>query len=116
MTIYDLDKIKGQTVMFRLHGKEHRIKPLTNDQFFEYVAAYNHFNSLSEMEKISPEDLRGGYFSLFSSVCKTITREDVGACSQQQAAVIFGIILDAVSGKQKPESDENPKKKTKLVA
>lgn len=99
---YDLDKIQAQTVEFRLHGKTFRIRPLSASQFFEYTHAYQEFHDLAVRDSLTPEELRRGYFNVFSAVCPEMTEKDVETCSQQQAAVIFGIILDAVTGKEDP--------------
>ncbi len=106
--VYDVDKIHSRTTVFRLHGKEHQIKPLTTAQFFEYITAYNNFRTLGEKEKVSAEDLKNSYFDVFNTVCDSITRKDVEDCSQQQAAVLFGVILEAITGKE--NTDEAKKK------
>ena len=96
---YDLDKIQAEPVAFRLNGKIFEINPLSALQFFEYTQAYARFHALAEKEQITADDLSEGYFEVFSSVCPAFTKKDMAGCSQQQAAVIFGIILDAVTGK-----------------
>jgi hypothetical protein len=110
--VYDLDKIQTHTVVVRVLGKEFKIRPLTPAQFFEYMRAYSNFLALSQEEKISPEALRDGYFSVFSSAVEGLTKADVDRMSQQQAAVLFGIILDSVTGKA--QDPEGLKKKPKL--
>lgn len=110
VVFYDLDKIVAETTVFRLHGKIFKIKPLTAIQFFQYTQAYSAFRALSEKENLSKEDLADGYFNVFSTVCDSITPDDIQKCSQQQAAVIFGVILDAVTGK----GDESQIKKKTL--
>lgn len=107
---FDLDKIQAESVTFRLHGKLYEIAPLSAEQFFIWAAAYQDFLALKDKGEIKTEDLSEAYFRIFNAVCPTMTREDVLNCSQQQAAVLFGVIMDAVTGKEPPEAAQIKKK------
>jgi hypothetical protein len=75
--VVDLDAIVEDTVSFKLHGKVHDIKPVLVKDFFKLANAMNVLLTLRQKEQLTTEEVMEGFHSLISSVCDTITREDI---------------------------------------
>lgn len=98
--IADLDALVSLPVSFILHGKEHVIKPVALEEFLKYTNAYAQlWNSQDENKKLSNDQLIEIYENLFSSVCETITKEDIKKMTQAQVGALFQLISDTVTGK-----------------
>lgn len=97
--VADLDAILVENVGFKLHGKEHIIKPLTVEQFMLYAVNLSEIYALKEKSNLNASDLIDKYHALISSVCSTVKRSDIEQMSQQQVSALFELIVDTVSGK-----------------
>lgn len=109
--IRDLDKIHSETVSFRLNGKVHKIKPLTQLEFFQYVEAYNAFIKLAELETLNQAALDEGFYNVFRAAVSTISKDDVVNSTRQQSAALFGLIMETVTGKPQDIERNDLKKK-----
>jgi len=97
--VADLDAMIVETVSFRLLGRDHEIPPLSVQQFMIFASAYAKVLALQEQEVVTPDQLVEAYFNLVSSVCKTITRDDIRKMGQQQVAALFQIMVDLHTGR-----------------
>lgn len=97
--VADLDALLDESIGFRLHGKDHDIRPISAKEFFKFTNAYARLSELSETKEIPAEKLIEGYYEVFSSVCDTITLEDVKQMSLAQVGALFQLIIETVSGR-----------------
>lgn len=100
--VADLDSLLEETVSFKLHGKTHIIKPVELQEFLKFSNAYSslfNFSAENRVDDLSTEKLKSMYFDIFSSVCETITREDVSKMGQSQIGALYQLIVDKVTGK-----------------
>lgn len=99
--VADLDAMASEPFAFRLHGKNHVVKPIQLEEFLKYTNAYAQlWNKLDDkVKKITDEQLLDMYVDLFTSVCDTIKKDDVKKMSQAQIGALFQLISDAVTGK-----------------
>ena len=97
--VADLDAMLVEPVGFRLHGKDHLIKPLTVEQFMLYAVNLSDIYSLKEKKDVTADELIDKYYALISSVCSTIKRSDIEQMSQQQVSALFELIVSTVTGK-----------------
>lgn len=97
--VSDLDAMVSQPVSFKVLGKVHTIEPLTVQQFTQFAYAYTKIMALHEQEVVTPDELVEAYYNMVSSVCSTVTKEDISKMSQQQVAGLFQIMVDLQAGK-----------------
>jgi len=97
--VADLDAMISQTVRFRLLGRDHEIEPLSVQQFMKFASAYSKVLVLQEQDVVTPDELVEAYYNLVSSVCKSVSREDIKKMSQQQVAALFQIMVDLHTGR-----------------
>jgi len=109
--VSDLDAMVSSSVPFRFMGKVHHIKPITVLEFYQYTQALAKLLEIKDGDKISGEELVDLYFNLFKTVCDTITHTDIEKMSTSQAAALFALTLDCVTGKSQGEYGEDVKKK-----
>lgn len=97
--VSDLDAMISQPVSFKVLGKTHVIQPLTVQQFTQFAFAYSQIMALHNQEVVTPDELVEAYYKMVSSVCDTVTKEDISKMSQQQVAGLFQIMVDLQAGK-----------------
>lgn len=98
--VADLDAMVSEAIAFKLHGKQHIVKPISLEEFLKYTNAYSQiWNSTDEKKKLTNEQFIEMYHQLFSSVCDTITIDDIKRMSQAQVGALFQLISDTVTGK-----------------
>lgn len=110
--ISDLDAMIAKPVGFKLHGRVHQINPIALEEFYKFANAWTRVVSWKESDSIKPDEYLDGLTSLFSSVCPSINRQDVEKLTQAQAAGLFELILETVTGKAhtKPDIESGEKK------
>lgn len=97
--VADLDALVSKSITFTLHGKDHKIDPLTVEQFVRFAAAYSDVLKLQDQDVVTPEQLVEAYYNLVSSVCTTVSKDDIHKMSQQQVAALFQIMVDLHTGR-----------------
>lgn len=97
--IADLDSIVEEKIMFKLHGKQHFIAPISTIEFFKFAEKLAAFNALRDKENIKGEELVNGYFEVISSVCNSINIDDIEKCTSAQIGALFQLVLDKVMGR-----------------
>lgn len=106
--VADLDAMIVENVGFKLHGKQHVIRPLTVEQFMLYAVNLSEIYSLKERNDLSASELIDKYYALISSVCSTVKRSDIEEMSQQQVSALFELIVETVTGKVFVEKKKTP--------
>lgn len=107
--IADVDAVVASPIGFRLHGKDHKIDPITTEQFLNWSNSLAHLYSLKDKKEVSPEEMIEAYFQIIGSLCKTITKEDIRKCEQAQLAALYGLIFDHCTGRAHVESYQKKK-------
>ena len=97
-SVADLDALLVEPISFKLHGKNHVIKPLTVEQFMILSAALIDIVDLQKKQGLSSEELIDKYYGLVSSVCDTVKKSDIENMSQQQVSALFNLIIKTVTG------------------
>ena len=97
--VADLDLIKSEPVGFYLFEKLHVIRPLSVEDFMDYVDKYVNLMDLKNRTEVTAEELIEKYFQCFSKVIKTLTKEDIRNMSQQQCAALYELVMDTITGK-----------------
>lgn len=110
--VADLDALIDEPIRFKLHGKVHTIKPISSQSFLVFTNNLAKLWDLREKNQVTPEELITKYFDLMSSVCETITVQDIKDMTQPQIASLFQLVLDAVSGKAQAKAKEMASKMT----
>jgi hypothetical protein len=96
--VMDLDNLLARDLEVILHGKVHTLNHIKVNEWLEAIAAETELVSLKDKDGLSPEDLINAYHNYISKVCKTITKEDLMKCSQQQIAGLWQLCRDFLSG------------------
>lgn len=108
--VVDLDAIVAEPVHFRLRGKIHTLKPLALDEFLKFTNAQNALmESLKDDQKLDAKTLAERYLGVISSVCDTITIDDLMGMEQVQVAALYQLVIDMVTGQT--DFDGSGKKK-----
>lgn len=111
--ITDLDAIVNDSIHFRYKGRIHEIKPISLEAFLKFTQANTAFLANMGGEKdITPDQLVNEYQSLISSVCSTITRQDIEDAEHAQLAALYQLIVDAVTGQV--DKGDGKKKRVRL--
>jgi hypothetical protein len=97
--VADLDALLDESISFRLHGRDHEIRPISAAEFFKFTNAYAGLSALGNKNEIPTEQLISAYYEVFSSVCGTITKEDVRQMSIAQVGALFQLIIESVTGR-----------------
>jgi hypothetical protein len=97
--IADLDSLIEEKVVFRLHGNQHFISPISTLEFFKFAERLAVLNSLRDKENIKGDELVNSYYEVISSVCPSISIEDVEKCTSAQVGALFQLVLDKVMGR-----------------
>ena len=108
----DLDAIIAEPIYFKLHGKRHKIKPITTKEFLRVSNALSALWDMMDKKEITPIEVIDRYTELIQSVCDTVTRQDVENMEQQQAVGLMQLVMDSMTGKAH-SPDYNQKKKMK---
>lgn len=109
--VADLDAMLSEPVAFKLHGKQHVIRPLDVEQFMKLTGALTDIYALQKQKDVTAETLVDTYYALMHECCSSITREDIENMTQQQVAALFELVIETITGKLFAE-----KKKTLAVA
>jgi len=97
--VADLDALDSRPVYFRFLGNIFEIPPIQTGQLLKTYAAFMKVDQLAKSNAISADKLIDTYTELFSSVCPEMTRDMVCKMSQAQAAALFTLVFDTVSGR-----------------
>jgi hypothetical protein len=97
--IADLDSMIIEAVEFKLHGKIHKIKPVSNIEFFKFTNAYANLWDATNKKALPPEKIIAGYFEIISSVCDSVTLKDVQQMTNAQVGALVQLIMDQVTGR-----------------
>ncbi len=111
--ISDLDAIVADPIPFRFKGKIHILKPIALDDFLRFSNAQAEILRAANAEvRMSVDDLAFKYHRLFSSVCDTITIDDVKGMAQVQIAALYQLIQDMFMGQV--DMGDGKKKRQKI--
>jgi hypothetical protein len=112
--ITDLDAIVAEPVYFRFKAKNHKLEPVSLEDFLKFTNAHDSLmRAIKDPEtRLTPHELAEKMHNIFHSVCKTITLQDVLSMEQVQVAAIYQLIIDMVTGQV--DMGEGKKKRTKL--
>lgn len=111
--VSDLDRMLTESIAFRLHGKVHRINPITVEEFYKFTKAFSLVGGL-KAEGISPAEAVTLYHQVISSVAPTVSRKDIEDMTQSQVGALLQLVIEAVTGKaytEVPQVGEGEKKK-----
>lgn len=102
--ICDLDSIIEKRAVCTLNGKQHYVEPVTNARFIEFSM------KLAEIAKIKddPKKVLGIFQEMISSMCPTISKDEINALTQAQSIMLYAAITDKVMGRS-PMSEEEKK-------
>ncbi len=97
--ISDLDAIVADPIPFKFKGKVHWLKPIALEDFLRFSNAQAEILRAAHSEtKMSVDELAFKYHRIFSSVCDTITVDDVKCMAQVQIAALYQLIQDMFMG------------------
>ncbi len=114
--VADLDALLTKSITFRLLGKIHTIAPLSVEQFIRFAQSYSEFIALQDSDVVTPDQLVECYYNMISSVCDSVSREDIKAMSQQQAAGLFQIMMDMHTGRLFADEKKTLEKVQSLIS
>lgn len=97
--VCDLDALESQPVYFRFLGQGFAIPPISTGKLLKVYAAFMKVDALAKSNAIDADKLIDTYTELFSSVCPEITRDHVSKMTQAQAAALFTLVFETVSGR-----------------
>lgn len=106
----DLDAVILKPVKFRLHGNVHEIKPMATEDFFKVSQELVAIQELGKKELVTPDELAGRYHSLISTVCQTVTMEDIKRMDQVQCAGLLNLVIATVTGEAHADDFDLKKK------
>lgn len=107
--VSDLDRLISKPIGFKLHGKNHAIKPMSTEHF---LVVSNELGKIDAMMKkarvtdIAQDEIVEKYFKMFSSCVDTLEKDDLNKMTYPQIAALFQLILDCVNGKAQVESEK----------
>lgn len=104
--IADIDAVITKPIGFRLHGRSHKIRPVTTREFMEWSSALAHLWNLKKKEDVQDEEIWKAYYNVIHTLCETITLEDIQKCEPSQIAAIYGVLLDHVTGRIQREDEK----------
>jgi len=97
--VCDLDALDSRPVYFRFLGQSFEIPPISTGQLLKVYAAFMKVDLLAKSNAIDADKLIDTYTELFSSVCPEMTRDHVSKMTQAQAAALFTLVFETVSGR-----------------
>ena len=107
--IADIDAIIEKTLSFKFMNRIHKLKSLDLENFMLWSNAWASMFELKNKETSEEETLKK-YHEVISSMCESITIEDLKKAERPQIAALFGIVIDHALGKDRAK--EYQKKKT----
>lgn len=108
--VVDLDRILVEAVSFQFDGRVYEIKPLTTAEFLKVSQRLAVMDSLRVKKQITDQELIDAYAAFFNSMCHAITKKTVAKMTPQQAAALFQLMVDCVTGKAYSDPDTEKKK------
>jgi hypothetical protein len=105
--VSDLDALISETIAFKVHGKIHKIKPITVEEFVKFSLALSDAQTLQTAESVKTNDLIDVYLKIFQAVCDTIERKDIESMTQPQVGALLQLVVEAVMGKAQGKSGES---------
>jgi len=97
--VADLDAIIADPIPFRFKGKIHYIKPIELGEFMKFANAQVELSKSSEVDSLlTAEMLAKRYHKVVSSVCDSISLDDIMEMSQAQIAALYQLVVDAITG------------------
>ena len=110
VVVSDLDAMVANPVAFRLHGKVHRMRPITVKEFFAVSNALLSLERLKSDDRLTDEQIIDLYFQIIHSVCDSVTKNDIKSMTHAQAGALIQLIVDHVTGRAHvPIPDEQKK-------
>lgn len=111
--VTDLDAIIAESVTFRYKGKIHELKPMRLDEFLKFTNAQAELmnNIKDENERLTPRQLAGRYHKVISSVCDTLSIDDILGMEQVQVAALYQLVIDLVTGQVRDIDGEKKSRK-----
>jgi len=111
--VSDLDRMIAESIAFKLHGKVHRINPITVEEFYRFTKAFSIVSGMKP-DSLSPAETLTMYHEVISSVAPTVTKKDIEDMTQAQVGALLQLVIEAVTGKAYTEvapahSDEKKK-------
>lgn len=104
--VVDLDAIVSNPIAFRWKGRAHEIRPITVKEYFNFTNAKIDFDqTISSDKSLGWESLAIKYYQIISSVCDSITVEDIKDMQHAQVAALYQLVLDKILGISDPEYD-----------
>lgn len=112
--IVDLDAIIAEPVPFRFRGKIHVLEPIDLESFLKFTSAQAELmRTLNDKENpLGADEFAQKMHRLYSSVCKTLTLQDVQKMEQSQVAALYQLVLDLTTGQV--DKGDGKKKRTKI--
>lgn len=109
--VADLDAIVAEPVSFRFKGKIHTLKPFSLAEFLKFTNAQNDLlASFKDDVSLTPQALADRYHKVISSVCSSISVDDIMSMEQVQVAALYQLVIDMVTG-QVDQGDGKKKRK-----
>lgn len=97
--VTDLDAMLSEPVPFRFNKKVHYLKPVELGAFLKFTNARI---ALTEEKKdgspLTKDELVKRYHDVISSVCDSISYEDIYHMSQTQVAALYQLVIDMITG------------------
>lgn len=97
--VTDLDALESKAIGFKFQGRSYVLQPISTGKLLEIYGAFGKIDDLIKKNSITADEVLNSYTDLFSSVCPEMDRETVGKMNQAQAAALFALIFDAVTGR-----------------
>lgn len=106
----DLDAVLSHRVTFTFQGKTHALLPITTERFFEFWQQVHEFEKAPQK---TPAEINIAYHKMMSSICETVTPQEVAAMTVvQKATLLKHLVAKVVGNKSLFESIE---KKNSIV-
>lgn len=113
VVVRDFDKLLTEAVAFRLHGKVHKLNPITVQEFWRFSESMVRMQKLAEQADVTAKELIEGYLTVFQSVCPSMTLKDVEDMSQPQVGALLQLVIDTIQGASQLEDYDFEKKNPK---
>lgn len=97
--VADLDALESRSVFFRFQNRTFEIPPVSTGKLMKVYGSFMRIDELAKKNVISADELIDSYTELFSSVCPEMTRDFVEKMTQAQAAALFTLVFETVSGR-----------------
>lgn len=108
--VSDLDAILSEPVFFKIHGKQHEIKPVSTLAFLKFTNALNTIQSVQSNKESSESEVIDATTAIIQSIAPSIQRKDIEDSTGAQIYALYQLILDSIAGRLQGET----KKKTEL--